>query len=310
MTVKSYLASFPERVVRSVLGLGAGAVREVGEIALPEGVRRSQLYQNVVASTLRFLIERVGGAEGAYPEGGAVPDDFLARRTAGNAVEVLGIVAFRASPVWVLAALADLAGVGRHLIPEIAEALKAKDLLESDAEFSSVDQVLDGLERTSARLATTINAPPLDVHALREEWAAIQKDARGLHPTGLPTRESVGALWAELKAESARQERSVFETSSVLALGAARALPGGVRWFSASAAVGATRTGQILAGALLDHYRQTLAELQQVGYVAYARRQLGPYFRAAGAQFSPKRSTLTQGLLDRLAKRRARRAGG
>ncbi len=240
-----------------------------------------------------------------------MPDDFLARRTAGNAVEVLGIVAFRASPVWVLAALADLAGMGRHLIPEIAEALKARGLLEQGAEFSSVDQMLDGLERTSARLATTVNTPPLDVSALRQEWAAIQKEARGLQPASLPTRESIGALWTELKAESARQKRSVFETSSMLALGAARAIPEGVRWLSASARVGATRTGQVFAGALLDHYRQTLAEMQQVGYVAFARRQLGPYFRAAAAQFSPKRPTLTQGLLDKLAKRRAaRRAGG
>jgi hypothetical protein len=280
MTVKSYLASLPERVVRSVVGLGAGAVREIGEVALPEGVRRSQLYQNVVASTLRVLIERVGGAEGAYPDAGAVPDDFLARKTAGNAVEVLGLVAFRASPVWVLAALADLAGMGRHLIPEIADALEAKGLLEGGTEFSSVDQMLDGLERTSARLATTINTPPLDIRALREEWAAIQEDARS------PARRS-----------------------AVMALGAARALPDGVRWLSASVRVGASRTGQILAGAVLDHYRQTLAELQQVGYVAYARRQLGPYFSAAAAQFSPERPTLTRSLLDRLAKRRARRAG-
>ena len=83
-----------------------------------------------------------------------------------------------------------------------------------------------------------------------------------------------------------------------------------MRWLSASARVGAARTGHVFAEALLDHYRQTLGEMQQVGYVAYARRQLGPYFRAAAAQFSPKRPTLTDGLLDRLAKRRARRAGG
>ena len=310
MTARSYLASLPERVVRSVLGLGAGAAREVGEVALPEGVRQSQLYQNVVASTLRFLIERVGGAEGAYEAAGTLPDDFLARRTAGNAVEVLGIVAFRASPVWVLAALADLAGVGRRLIPEIADALKAKGLLEKDAEFASVDQMLDGLERTSSRLATTFNTPPLDVSELRMEWAAIREDARGLQPASLPTRETIGNLWVQLKAESARQDRSVFETSSMMALGAARAVPDGVRWLSASARVGATRTGHLFAEALLDHFRQTLGEMQRVGYVAYADRQLRPYFRAAAAQFSPKRRTLTQGLLDRLAKRRARRAGG
>jgi hypothetical protein len=32
--------SLPERIVRSVLGLGAGVAREVGEIAVPASVRR------------------------------------------------------------------------------------------------------------------------------------------------------------------------------------------------------------------------------------------------------------------------------
>jgi hypothetical protein len=59
-------------------------------------------------------------------------------------------VAFSGSPVWILAALADLSGVGRHLIPEIADALKEHGLLDKDAQFSSVDQMLDGLERTSS----------------------------------------------------------------------------------------------------------------------------------------------------------------
>src|SRR5882724_969349 len=157
MTVRGYLLSFPERLVRAALGLGAGAAREVGEIALPDSVRHSQLYQNLVDTTLRFLIEDVGGAEGVYAAADALPDNFLARRTAGNAVEVLGIVAFRASPVWVLAALADLCGMGRHLLPEMADALKAQGLLDKDAQFTSVDQMLDGLERTSSRLAATIN---------------------------------------------------------------------------------------------------------------------------------------------------------
>ena len=131
--MKSYLLSIPERLIRAVLGLGAGAAREVGRVALPDGVRNSQLYQNLVDTTLRFLIENVGGAEGVYKSSGSCRDDFFVRRTAGNAVEVLGIVAFRASPVWVLAALADLCGVGRQLIPEIAGALKAQGLLEKDA---------------------------------------------------------------------------------------------------------------------------------------------------------------------------------
>jgi hypothetical protein len=308
MTVKAYLLSFPERFVRSALGLGAGVAREVGEVALPEGIRRSQLYQNLVDTTLRFLIEQVGGVEGVYSAEATVPDNFLARRTAGNAVEVLGIVAFRASPVWVLAALADLSGIGRHLIPELADALKAQGLLEKDAQFTSVDQMLDGLERTSSRLAATINTPPLDVAGLRTEWEAIRKEARGLPPASLPSRETISHMWAQLKTESARQDRSVFETSSMMAIAAARALPDGVRWVSASARVGAMRTGHIVAAALLDHYTQTLREMQQVGYLAYAGRQFRPYVRAAVDQFSPKRRTLTQRLLQKLQALKGREA--
>lgn len=304
MTVKAYLLSLPERVVRSALGFGSGLAREAGEVILPEGIRRSQLYQNLVAATLRYLIEDVGGVEGVYEARETLPDNFLARRSAGNAVEALGIVAFSASPVWVLAGLADLCGMGRHLIPEMADALKAHGLLEQDAQFTSVDEMLDGLERTSSRLAAAINTPPLDLAGLRREWQAVREEARSLQPASFPSAETVRGLWAQLKAESAQQDRSIFETSSMIALSAARALPGNVRWLSASAGVGGMRTGQIVAAALLDHYAQTLAEIRQVGYRAFAARQLRPYLRAAVNQFSPQRRTLTQRLLEKLQSRR------
>jgi hypothetical protein len=306
MSMKAYLLSLPERLVRSVLGLGAGVAREVGEVAIPAAIRRGRLYQNLVDATLQFLIEEVGGAEGVYKAGDRLPDHFLVRRTAGNAVEALGIVAFRASPVWVLAALADVCGMGRHLIPEIADALKAQRLLDAEAQFTSVDQILDGLERTSARLASTINTPPLDVPALREEWQAIRNDARALNPASLPTREAIADVWTRLKAAAAHEKRSVFETSSMIAVAAVKRVPDGVRWLSASALVGAARTGQLVGASLLDYYRHTLDEIQREGYATYASRQLRPYVRAAVGQFSPARRTLTQRILERVAARRAR----
>lgn len=148
MLSRAYLLSLPERVVRSALGLSAGLLREVGEVALPRGVRRSHLYHSLVDVTLRYVIERVGGAKGVYPTAEPQTDDFLARRGAGHAIELLGIAAFRLSPVWVLAALADLSGIGRRLIPEIAAALQAEGLLEKGSRFESMDQLLNGLEKT------------------------------------------------------------------------------------------------------------------------------------------------------------------
>ncbi len=303
MTVTRYLLSLPERFTRSVLGLGAGTAREVGEVVIPERVRRGQLYQNLVDTTLRFLIEQVGGAEGVYRPDAGLADNFLLRRSAGNALEVAGIVAFRASPVWILAALADLSGVGRLLIPEIAAALKAEKLLDEDAQVGSVDQLLDGLERTSARLATTVNTPPLDVPGLRREWQALKEEARALQPAALPTRETLRAVWDQLADEARRQERSIFETSSMLAVSAVRQLPDGLRWLSASARVGAGRTGAVVAAVLLDHYTQTLAEIRSVGFAAYAVQQFRPYVRAAAQQFSPARLTLTDRLVQAMSRK-------
>lgn len=107
-----------------------------------------------------------------------------------------------------------------------------------------------------------------------------------------------------LEKTSARQGRSVFETSSVLAVSTVRAFPGTARRLSASARVGAKRTGKLLSGAILEHYEQTLGELRQVGSLTYAKRQLSPYLGACVEQFSPQRRTLTQRLLDEARRRK------
>jgi hypothetical protein len=299
MPLKHYLLSLPERIVRSVVGVGAGVAREVGEVAVPRSVRQGQLYQNLVDTTLQFLIRDVGGVEGMFPPDAAIPDDFLTRRATGNVIEALGFVAFRASPVWVLAALSDACGLGRHLIPEIADALRAQGLLEPGESFTTADQLLDGLERTSSRMASTINTPPLDIAALRTELEAIRADARGLAPSSLPSLASLQQVWSQLNAEASRQERSVFETSAVLAVTAIRGLPDNVRRVSAITTVGAKRAGQVIGQALLEHYTDTLADLHRVGYATYVQRQLTPYVRAAVGQFSPERQTLTERWLER-----------
>lgn len=302
MDSRAYLLSLPERVIRSALGISAGLLREVGEVVLPQGVRRSALYKSLVDTTLRYVIEHVGGAEGVYPAEQPQPVNFLTRRGAGHAIELLGIVAFRVSPVWVLAALADLSGLGRHLIPEIAEALKAEGLLDEATQFESVDQLLDGLEKTSSRLAQALYVPPLNVAELRKEWQTIRGQARRANPLQLPSPSTIGKQWEHLKKESRRQRRSIFETSSVMAIAAVRTLPNKARWLTASTSIGARRAGKLLVTDVLAGYSQTLNDLRKVGYLTYAKRQLSPYLRACVEQFSPQRPSLTQRLLGRARK--------
>jgi len=303
MPSRAYILSLPERVIRSALGLSAGLLREIGEVVVPRTVRHGQLYRSLVDTTLRYLIEQVGGAREVYPAEVPQPEDFLARRGVGHIIELLGIAAFRVSPVWVFAALADLSGVGRRLIPEIADALKQEGLLENEAQFETVDQLLDGLEKTSSHLAQTMYVPPLDVARLRTEWGEIRSQARQLKPLDLPSLRDISGGWEALKQEAERQGRSIFATSSVMAISAVRALPGRARWFSSSARVSAARTGRLFYATILEDYSHTLNELREIGYASYARRQLSPYLRACVEQFSRRQRSITERIVERIHKK-------
>jgi hypothetical protein len=295
-----YAVSLPERLVRSTAALTAGTVREVAAVALPIGLRRGRLYRSIVDVTLQFLIEKVGRVEGAMPGEQQLGEDFLLRRAAGNGIEVLGVVAFRASPVWVLAALADVAGFGRQLIPEIAESLKQEGLLAPEESFASIEQLLAGLERTSAQLAESVNTPPLDIASLRDEWRKFASEARTLPSPGMPSAAAVTRLWEDLRTTAGREQRSVFEVSSLLAVSAVGELPERARVLSKSAAIVLRHGGGAVSAALLEHYRESLEQMREAGFVGYGVRQLTPYTRAAMDAFAPQFETLTGKLLDRL----------
>ncbi len=294
-----YLLSLPERALRSVAAVSAGLVREVGEITLPPGLRRTRLYNIIVESTLRFLIERVGQVDGTYPAGGQAIDHFLVKRALGDGIDLAGWAAFGASPIWVLAAFADLSGAGRQLMSEIVQSLKDQGLLETGGKFANVDQMLDGLERTSGQLAASLRYPPLDIGSLRRDWNELKAAAQSIPPRNLPPPAVLRERWDALKQEAALQGRSVFELSSLVALATIRKVPANMWKLSRSAATATIRTGQFFAQGLFDHYASILREIHETGYLAYWKREFQPYLHAAAVQFSMSHRSLTEQWLDR-----------
>jgi len=294
-----YLLSLPERVIRSLSALSGGLLREIGNVAVPASLRRTTLYKTMVEVTLRFLIEDVGQVEGVYPPEGKLAENFLLQRTASHGIELLGILAFQASPVWVLAALADAAGGSSRLIREIADALQQDGLLNKEERFETMEQVLDGLEKSSGQLATTLNLPPVDIPGLRREWDRLKQDLRTIPPKNVPSVERVERIWKNLQASAREQGKSVFLLSSVMAVSAMAHVPANLLWLSRAARSAARRTGKVFGGAILDHYSAALADIAQQGFVAYWTREFRPYLRGAAEQFAPDHESLTEHLLRR-----------
>jgi hypothetical protein len=289
-----YVLSLPERVVRSLVALSGGLLREIGNVALPASVRRTTLYRTMVDVALRFMIQEVGQVEGIYPSEGKLAENFLLQQTASYGISLLGILAFQASPIWVLAALADATGGSRKLMAEISQALQEEGLLDSSAHFETMEQVLDGLEKTSGHLAATLNLPPVDIAGLRREWSRLKDGLQSIPPRNIPALERVERIWEDVRDSAKQQGRSVFVVSSLMAVSSVAHVPANVLWLSRAARSAARRTGKVLGEAILDHYGEVLIEIGRTGFLAYGTREFRPYLRGAATQFAPGRESTTE----------------
>ncbi|HEY4621261.1 MAG TPA: hypothetical protein VIG93_06125, partial [Gaiellaceae bacterium] len=253
-----YLLTLPERLLRAIAAASGGAVHETAELVLPRLVRRSRLYEATAKNLLRITVELVGGVERPRSEVAdevePSPRKLVVRKTAGNVVELGSILAFGLSPLWLLAAAADVTHGTRVYLDSLVRELKGAGVLAADAELRSVDELLAALEGASGTSARLIDIPPLEVQALKQSLADLRDDA-----AGLPSPAELAAVYAALKAEADREKRSLLEVS----------LGMGLAFFNAARHVGRQH--------VLDPYTEDLRPVRDEGFGRYARRVGRPY---------------------------------
>ena len=293
-----YAVSVPERAARSLSALAGGLLREVSHVALPAQIRDAALYRATAGVGLRFLIEQVGDVRGIYSRHDPLSRNFTLRYAVGTSIETVSIVTFFVSPVWVLAALGDVTRASKTVIYEIRDALKAEGLLDANARFETMEQLLDGLERSSTHLALTVNMPPLDVAGLRREWEQFRANLATLPPGHLPTAADVERSWNDLQTASRKLQKSVFSMSTAMAVSALSAVPAQLQWLSQSALVAARTAGAVVGGVLLEHYSTATKEMMAGGFAKYWAKHSRPYVVAAVRNFLPENKSWTERILE------------
>jgi hypothetical protein len=279
---RGYLASLPERTARAGAALTGGLVYETGEVLLPLAVRRSRMYQAVVGRLLRITIELVGGVEGVFPTEEMQARELLARKTAGNVVEIGSFLAVGWSPVWLLAGASDLIGGSKAYLRVLVTELRDAGVLSAEEDVSSFEELLSALEGTSGVLADTVDVPPLNVAGVRASWQELRRQAGDL-----PDAQGLEKIFSQLRLAARREDRSVMEISSVVALGAVRA-------------------GVTLGNVhIFDYYRGALRTIADEGLVSFLYRTSTPYLTRARSHFDPESSTFSERLLRRWADRRS-----
>ena len=273
-----YLVSLPERLPRATAAGVGGVLYESSLVLLPEWARSSQLYQALLGRMLRITVEWAGGMPVVTPADPMTADRLAVRKLAGNAVELTSILTVGWSPLWMLAAAADLTGGTQVFLHALTAELKALNVLPPDQEFASVDGLLESLEGATGVLSKAIDIPPLDrieleesVHEMRSSWQVLRANA-----SGLPNGESLKAIANQIQQTAQRENTSVWVVSSLLGLGALKA---GISLGQAN---------------IFDYYSQTLDNIGEGGLAAYIGRAGRPYLVKAVVHLDPQQTSHTE----------------
>jgi hypothetical protein len=296
---RRFVASIPERIVRSTAAVLGGALHETGTLVLPRFIRRSRLYEATAKNLLRVAIEGVGGVKTAPPAKSPVDDarpaegapaelpstdhltprELAKRKGAGNVVELGSIAAFGFSPLWLLAAASDLLRGSRVYLNALVSELKRAGVVADDAEFGSVEELLGALERGTGRTARLIDIPPLELAELRASIDELRADAGAL-----PGPDELSAAYRGLVRTAERERRPLLEVSTGV----------GMAFVTSARHVGSEH--------VVVPYREDWRPLRREGFAAYARRVAGPYARAAASHFHAERPTWTERLIGRVSR--------
>jgi hypothetical protein len=234
-----------------------------------------QLYQALIGRMLRITVEWAGGVEGVMPPSTVSGGRLAARKVAGNIVEFTSIFTVGWSPLWLLAATADLTGGTQVYLHALVDELKRLNVVPVEQEVTSVDGLLDAIGGTTAVLSRAIDIPPLNqaelqisAQEMRKAWQTLREDT-----TGRPKGESLRAIADQMHQSAARENTSVWLVSSSIGLGAVQA---GIKLGQAN---------------IFDYYRSAFGDIGHNGLSAYVSQVSKPYLAVAANHLDPRQET-------------------
>jgi hypothetical protein len=285
-----YTVSLPERAVRSTVGLTAGAAREAAHALVPQAFQSSKTYEIVVANSLRFLVEDVGGVESRPSTSEAAPvDHYLARKAVGNFVDLAGVATLHLSPIWVFAVVSDVAYGSKSYVRELAKELHERGLIKETSRIDQVDDLLEAIQKTTAETASLIATPPLSVEQLKRTLERTRAAIAGADQAALPSEAEVHAHWQEMRAISTTEGISLLGVSGALTLH----MLGKVEAVAQGAIVGVEVAGGLVNRNIVGHYVDGLRTIRQQGFYHVVRTSATPYTQAVWRNFASERETLT-----------------
>ncbi len=291
-----YGLSLPERALRSGTALAAGAARESAALLVPQAFQNSKSYAVMIRTMLDFLAEEVGGAA-KRDETAARPakvENFVARKAVGNFVEMANMATFHLSPLFLLAAVSDIAYGSQAYLVELAGELKQHGIIDETSTIHHVDDLLEAVASASRTTAGALDTPPLSIEGLQTTLRDTRDALSLIEPASIVPQAELARLWNDMRDIAAREHVSPLAISGAMTLFALDRL----HIVARGALSGVRVAGRLLDRHVIDHYEEAIGEIRRVGLYATLRESSAPYIEATWQNFSTDKTTITEELLN------------
>ncbi len=295
-SIRQYLlygVSLPERALRGTAGMIGGALRESAAALIPQTFRNARTYQIFVGQMLDFLAEDVGGVARQDRSEDARVENYVARKTVGNFIEMASLATVHLSPMLLLAIVSDVAYGSKAYLRELAEELEAQGVIRDASAINQVDDLLDAAASASEETAAAFDTPPLSVEGLRETVQQTRERLRGVDPARLLSEDDIRQLWDRMRSIAQRENMSPLAISGAVTLGSLDK----VAKLGSGALTSVRVAGTLLDGIVLDHYRSVLSSIDEHGLYPTLAASGKPYAQALWQNFATDRETATERFL-------------
>ena len=289
-----YSLSLPERTLRSASGVVGGALRESASLLVPQAFQSSKTYEVFVRQMLDFLAEGVGGVERKEDETAPPPlENFVARKTVGNFIEMAGLATLHLSPMMLLAIVSDVAYGSQTYLKELADQLKKQGVIDEDSTIDHVDDLLDAVKEAAGTTAEVLNAPPLSIEGLKQAVDETRQAVQSIDPTDVIPQAEVKRLWDDIHQIAAAEGVRPLDVSCAMTLYSLDRI--GSLGRGALSTVTAAVT--LFDRHVIDHYADALGDIRQKGLYRSLAETSKPYAEAVWRNFSSEQTTITEDLL-------------
>lgn len=288
-----YIATLPERTVRSVVSMVMGVTSLGTKLLVPKMIKDSSTYKVTFGMLQQFLIQKIAEVEEEKQEF-QVKDQYMVRKMAGSFIEGIGLFSFHFSPVWLLAIISDVTGGSTVYLDRLIKDMKKQNIIEEDKAYPSVYDLLEGIHESSKMGVDVMDLPPIN----REEWLLIKNQLGTQFQENASDTKAIfkdlEMVWQKMNQIGKAENLSLSKLNGTMTLSLMKS--------SGKKGVDITKSTvlssyQLFHEVVIRSYLDSIEEVQLKGKKQYFSEHMAPFVKQFSRHYDKSRKTLTEKLL-------------